>query len=480
MQQNKATKKLSVIGKFGLDSNILLQTISQVSKQFSSSYLSRILNASKLRGYGGYSIFQVLICFQFVDLKNISQLMQSDFANYCSACKDVFYEFMKNPNVNWRNILTTIVMSFIKIVSQKGRDSDLASSQCFILDDTVISKSGKTIEKIGKVHNHTTNRFELGQKVLVLGFWDGKVMVPVDFSIHNEPGKNGKAGMKAKELKAQFSKIRDEKSAGYKRYAEVSLSKIEVGLNMIKRAIKKIKNIPYLLVDSWFVNQELIESCQKMGLHVVGLMKTYRKIEINGKTFMANRIGELDFKKKKHCKSFKCDYIKHQITYQGIEMVAFWVKPKGQTTWKLLISTNTKLKFKETMELYQTRWTIEVFFKECKQNLGLQNCQSTDLDAHIAHITICLINYTILALKIRFEDYETMGEVFREFKSQIKENLLLIQLINLLIEFFDSFLADLDVDFEIFISKIINDQSKLRDLINQNLNFLMPNFQKVA
>jgi len=59
------------------------------------------------------------------------------------------------------------------------------------------------------------------------------------------------------------------------------------------------------------------------------------------------------------------------------------------------------------MEIYSIRWSIEVFFKEAKQHLGLCNCQSRDFDAQIANVTISCILYIFLAYYRRINDYET-------------------------------------------------------------------------
>jgi hypothetical protein len=47
------------------------------------------------------------------------------------------------------------------------------------------------------------------------------------------------------------------------------------------------------------------------------------------------------------------------------------------------------------VEIYQTHWTIEVFFKESKQLLGFGKCQSNDFDAQIADSTINAVNLEI-------------------------------------------------------------------------------------
>ena len=46
-----------------------------------------------------------------------------------------------------------------------------------------------------------------------------------------------------------------------------------------------------------------------------------------------------------------------------------WMGRRG--SWHGLLTTNTKLTFEKTFEIYATRWTIEVFFMECKQYLRL-------------------------------------------------------------------------------------------------------------
>lgn len=37
--------------------------------------------------------------------------------------------------------------------------------------------------------------------------------------------------------------------------------------------------------------------------------------------------------------------------------------------------------FHKSHEILPIRWSIEVFFKDCKQNIGLNKCQSIDFDA---------------------------------------------------------------------------------------------------
>ena len=76
------------------------------------------------------------------------------------------------------------------------------------------------------------------------------------------------------------------------------------------------------------------------------------------------------------------------------------------------------------MEIYTTRWTMEVFFKEMKQLLRLGPCQSRDFDAQIAHVTTCCILYTFLAFCRRVHAYAPLGALFESMAAErVEKNL---------------------------------------------------------
>ena len=139
-------------------------------------------------------------------------------------------------------------------------------------------------------------------------------------------------------------------------------------------------------------------------------------------------------------------------------MKLFFIRLSKRSKWRLLVTTNTSLKFTEAYELYANRWAIEVFFKECKQLLGLGKNQSRDFDAQIASITICLIQYTILALYKRHNAYETIGGLFNTGKTAIAEQVFSDRIIILFIELIETLveLLNLTIELEETISAIID------------------------
>ena len=155
--------------------------------------------------------------------------------------------------------------------------------------------------------------------------------MPLNFSLHNEPGKTKKRGLKSKDLKAQFSKERSSLMAGYHREIEISKDKISTAISMVKTAINKGIKAKYVLVDSQFTTEKFISEIHKIKkeLFVIGLMKTNRIIIVKQKKYKANQIPELKRKQIKYCRKLNCHYIPLQINYKDIEMKAFWVKMKG-------------------------------------------------------------------------------------------------------------------------------------------------------
>ena len=131
-----------------------------------------------------------------------------------------------------------------------------------------------------------------------------------------------------------------------------------------------------------------------------------------------------------------------------------------------MMTTNTELIFEQAYKIYSTRWSVEVFFKESKQHLGLGKCQSQDFDAQIAATTLCMLQYNLLSVVKRFNDYETLGELFRAtqkdaLKLTISEQiwLIIIELIAELSEIFNT-------ETEMLMEKLFSENEKLTKYLN--------------
>ncbi|WP_432648889.1 IS701 family transposase [Methylomarinum roseum] len=70
-----------------------------------------------------------------------------------------------------------------------------------------------------------------------------------------------------------------------------------------------------------------------------------------------------------------------------------WVFRKTQ--WVALFTTDLDLSVTQVIEYYGARWKIESGFKELKQDIGSQKCQSRNAQAVINHLHFCMMATTV-------------------------------------------------------------------------------------
>ena len=437
---------------------------------FTTFKIARFLRAFGSFKSKGFEVSVLLLSLLVFRLRSESICrMQKPGKNFLEKIDDnTFYRLMNNQWMDWRKLLMGFAKQFAAHVKVKGEVA--RKTTCFVLDDTDIEKTGKTIEFAGRIFNHVTKLYPLGFKLLLLGFWDGKSLVTTDFSLHREKGKKGNYGLSEKELGAQFGKKRDCKSPGHKRVEELDQKKGETAVSMLKRAVKNGFIASYVLMDSWFVNDQMIKSIRAIkngAMHLLGMCKLdKRKYMVDKKEANARGlIAKNQRKRGKYSRKYKSVYIPVIADYKGVKVKLFFIRYNNAKNWTLLLTTDLSLSFVGAIELYQIRWTIEVLFKECKQYLRLGGSQNTDFDGQVADITITLATHTILSLQKRFSSYETMGELFRETGQHLLELTLWERLIKVFLKLIIQMATILDIDVEEIIGKLMQSGQKSEQLL---------------
>lgn len=307
-------------------------------------------------------------------------------------------------------------------------DSDSVNERsgirALIFDGTTIEKTGYKIEGVSRVWNHVVNRSVLGYQLLVMGYFDGTFSVPLDFPFHGEKGKNKKNrfGLKPEHYRKQRKKLRGKSSPGAGRKKELDEEKISMAIKMIKRAVAKGINADYVLTDSWFTSWEIVKTALDNGLIYVGMFpKVKTRFDYRGKPMTYKVIRRRNRKKIKRNKRFNPYYIGVVVEWKSRPIVLYFTRKGKNGNWKVLLSTDLSSGFNQTVEAYQVRWSIEVFFKECKQLLGSGKSQSTDFDVQIADTAITMAQYIFLAVQHRMNNYESLGGLFENTKAEVLE-----------------------------------------------------------
>ena len=156
-------------------------------------------------------------------------------------------------------------LRYMCLLRKYGEVPQSDTTTCFIIDDTVLEKSGVRMEGISRVFDHMKGRCVLGYKLLLCAFFDGKTTIPFDFSLHQEKGKQGNCGLTRQQLKKAYHTKRNTGNPDYKRFQECKMSKLEVAMDMLRRGWKMGLHAKYVITDSWFTCEQLMTCVRSIG-----------------------------------------------------------------------------------------------------------------------------------------------------------------------------------------------------------------------
>lgn len=413
------------------------------------SKTSKLFKSVKQSGVPFWELIKLILALPFMDMESIGSVFNGKNTVKTKAGKDTYYRALANQKMDWRNLLLLFVKRYLSF----DKDFDTAGNapKCLIFDDTDIRKRGKKIEGISKIFSHVDKRFFFGFKLLVAGYWNGSVFIPVDFSFHreNKDRERSKYGLTKKQRKQQKKTKRSKGLPVVKRFKELNVKKTDMLIAMFKRIRQHRIEVDYILIDSWFTSLSLINKLLKVdkNVHIIGMYKYNSKLSIEGKEYSIKQLRKRKGKMSRQ-RSLKLYYFQYVGEIDGVKVKVFLSKRGVNGAWHTIITTDTKLSFKKTMDIYSTRWTIEVFFKETKQLLGLGKCQSTNFDVQIAQTTITMMRYLLISLKHRMEAYQTIGGIFKDLKQDYIEHKLnkrLMLVIVDILEVLDLLIEDVDI-----------------------------------
>jgi hypothetical protein len=472
MLRSKDTTNISEINGFFTSSEKVCQTVLWIIRSLNLNSVQLRPSDGDRSTYTSGNVLTLLLLFPLFQLCNVRSYSQSVLSKLFKGGKDVFYRFKNNEMINWRSLHYKITLQLIGIATTAEESTGY---KCLIADDTDMPKTGWSIELIGRIWSHVTNSSKLGFKGLFLGYHDGKSFFGIDFSLHGEKGKNEKKpyGLTSKQLKDRFSKKRSVHAAGSIRKAEYFEKKTDNLLMMIRTAISKGIRFNYLLVDSWFVSDELITFILKRQIkcHLLGMTKMGKaRYEFKDQYYTAKELIEKQKRNKKTKRSRKLNvwYSFADVHYKGNFIRLFFCKTTHRGNWNVLLTTNNDLEFEEAYRIYSIRWTIEVFFKEAKNYLRLGKSQSQDFDAQIADTTIVMIQYNILSLAKRFLEYESLGELFKQAGIETLELTIVEKIWGYLLELLKLIADIFEIDMEQILDKIADDNQSITKIIKMN------------
>ncbi len=391
-------------------------------KELKIKQLMTKANIKKRHGVSAEKLLYDLFHIPFLMISTVYLFVRNQF-DTAQVDKCAYYRFLEEARFNWQMFqlhLSSSIHSKIHSVKNHPR--------FFVIDDTICEESGKLIEEVSYVYDHTVNRCVLGFQKLILGIFDGEHFIPVCSKLCT-----GKTRPAAKSKASKYQKIPksdriDPGSPGARVRKELNQTKLEKSLSMLKHARKRFESVNYVLFDSWYCfNSFILKVKKQTGLDVICQLKNLpkpNKYEYQGKRYSLKQLYNY-FAQPRLQMIKKYGFLRYCMTVKlgesDIKMKIVFVQKNTQSRWHAFGTTDTVLSQKKILEYYSQRWSIEVFFKNCKQYLNYGKEQVSNLDSIVASDALVFMRYSVLTY-MSFKDKVRFYTILESNRKQFMEN----------------------------------------------------------
>ena len=254
----------------------------------------------------------------------------------------------------------------------------LAGKGWLIIDDTLTHKTGKEIEAVGIYWDHCEKRHVLAHNLVTMEFVTVKGQTyPLDFRLYMK-----------KDLCQQ-------KEIPFK-------TKIDLARELVEYALGLGLEIQGVLFDSWYASKEFIGFLGGKSLRWITRLKSDRNIKIRGEyvqisefaatlpkvAFREIRIGESTYQ-----------VFSKAVDLKGVGQVRILISYDNQEfSGDPVYFATDQIRWEGTriLKTYGKRSKIEAFFRDSKQNLGLEDYQLRDLWGIKRHWYLIFLAYSLL------------------------------------------------------------------------------------
>lgn len=362
------------------------------------------LLAAAIHGHrraGGEPLIQVLCALLIWPLLKVNSIhcFCAELCQILSGKVSVLYDFLGREDVNWRGLSSELARRILQQNELGPR-----RQRAFVVDDTSKARAGRKVQGTSCYFDHTESRMRKGHQMLQLGLAAEKGFLPVECQLV--------MGEKSAVDKPKDKPFKDQRSSAARDLGRArEQNKQKRFRDMLQRAVRAGFSALYVLADAWFGCKENILCCLQNNLIGIFQMKRgnmayqysgvdYTAIQLYVK--VQRRMRPLNSKAR-----YKTASLVVRLNLQtDSKQPAHWVRARlvfsapvrecPADTWVVFLCTEANLKDANILEVYALRWSIEVYFKEIKQNLEFLKEQSGRYEMAYASVHLSAIRYLLL------------------------------------------------------------------------------------
>jgi len=250
-----------------------------------------------------------------------------------------------------------------------------------ILDDNRIPKRGKKMDHVSKIWDHKQQRFVRGHIVLTAAVMFRGVVFPWRIDLWKPKGHAGPP---------RYRKLTDMAGAMIRDFAAPDGVKVRV------------------LFDAFYLCPSVTNACVSKGFTFFSVAQRGRNFTTpNGKRRKIARLmpglirhrgrtARMRRARGRHA-TLRIAAADGHLSRIGRVRMVISKRPRGP--WKkciAVVTNETGLRPRQIIAVYETRWLIEVLFKELHQDLGLGDYQVLHRDAILRHLHLCCLAHLLL------------------------------------------------------------------------------------
>lgn len=243
---------------------------------------------------------------------------------------------------------------------------------CLIVDDSLAHKTGKKIEGVGYHYDHSQKKIVLGHQLVSTHYYCRSFHVPLHFEVYHK---------------------------------ESGFTKNQLARNLIDRAVATELPFSVVLLDSWYFNKENTDCIERHRKDWVAACKSNRLVDWQGR-----KVPLSDVIKTIPAEAYRKTTLRNGAVYWTCSK-ALTIKTQGRV--RIVVThqqedlmddpnyfATNRVEWDHTriLNLYCCRWTIETFYRDAKQNLGLEACELRIWDGIKRHFQLVFLAFTLLQL----------------------------------------------------------------------------------
>lgn len=254
-----------------------------------------------------------------------------------------------------------------------------------ILDDNRIAKRGRKMGYVSKIWDHKQQRFVRGHIALFAAVAFRGVVLPWKVELWKPKGHPG----------PRYRKLTDMAAAMVKAFAAAAPEGVKVRV----------------LFDAFYLCPQVARACENNGFTFFSVAARNRTFTTDAGKRRCNRKSiarlmpglirhkgrRVRMKRSRGHATLRIASADGHLSRIGRVRMVVSKRPRGP--WKkciAIVTSETGLRPRQVVAIYETRWLIEVLFKELRQDLGLADYQMIAEEGVLHHLHVCCLAHLLL------------------------------------------------------------------------------------